>query len=318
MKTLITGGTGFIGSHVVDRLVKNGHEVRLFSRRPELPRRLAGGAVTVVPGDLMEGKTVFSAMLGMDVFYHIGEIRNTSRAAAEKNVRLMEGILDHLPGSGIKRFVFVSSITVAGIPSSIPGTEDTPPAVVLKDHYTWYKQRCEDILAAKGGDAEYAVIRPGVVYGPRSKSLRRMAETVAKLGVVGLPFIGRGDNAVPLVHVDDLAEAIFLAGARREAANQIFNITDGLRHAWSEFFGAIAAAAGRKLRIIPLPPALLLVPAVFGDLLSGIFGVTPDLTSYVSYVSRDVLFDTAKAKSLLGWVPAHTDLTAGVREMMGK
>jgi nucleoside-diphosphate-sugar epimerase len=143
-----------------------------------------------------------------------------------------------------------------------------------------------------------------------------MARIVAAAGAVGLPFAGRGGNLMPLVHVKDLARAIVLAGAVPGAARRTFNLTDGERHTWAEFLGAIASQAGRKLRIVPLPPALLRPPALVGSLLAGLFGMQADLPSYLSFLSRDVHFSMARAEQLLGWRAVHTDLASGVREMM--
>src|SRR5512144_1950216 len=122
MKALVTGGTGFIGRQVVDLLVENGHSVRLFSRRPGLPANVAGKDVSLFPGDLRNPDSLLDAMDGMEVFYHIGELRNTSRRAAESNVELVKRVAGHLGRAGIRRSVFISSLTVAGIPSSTPAT----------------------------------------------------------------------------------------------------------------------------------------------------------------------------------------------------
>jgi len=167
MKALITGGTGFIGSKVVDLLVENGHSVRLFSRKPGLPARFVGRDVSLFHGDLRDPDRVLDAMAGMDVLYHIGEIRNMSRSASEKNTALVERMIGHAGKSGVGRIVFISSLTVAGLPSSVSATEDTKPAIELVDQYTGYKKRCEELLRAKASPADAVIIRPhsfGISY----------------------------------------------------------------------------------------------------------------------------------------------------------
>jgi nucleoside-diphosphate-sugar epimerase len=302
MRALVTGGTGFIGSRVVDLLLKQGQVVRLFSRQRELPRRLQGKSVTMYHGDLRDPATLLDAMDGMDVVYHIGEIRNTSRRAAEMNVRALEWAVDELSQAGIERIVFISSLSVAGIPSQVPATEDTKPAVQLDDHYTWYKRTCEKLLADQTNAAS-VVIRPGMVYGTGSRHLKSLVSTVQRLGPVGFPFIGDGMHAAPFVHVNDLAEAICLAGTRTPAVCQVFNITDGLHHSWFDFFKAIADASNRKFKILPFPPLLMRRPAQCLDLLLGLSGVKLSLGNYVRYLSSDLLFDPARAKELLNWKP---------------
>ncbi|HAK59205.1 MAG TPA: hypothetical protein DCO77_02320 [Nitrospiraceae bacterium] len=316
MNVLVTGGTGFIGSHVVDVLVEHGHTVRLFSRRPDVPERLQGRGVSVLQGDLRDAESVVAAMNGMDVFYHIGEMKNTTRSAPEENIRLVEKIVRHLGPSGVKRFVFVISITVAGIPAEIPATEKTRPAVALRDQYTTYKKKSEDIIFRGSHGAECVILRPPMVYGPGSRYLGRMITLFQKATPLGLPFAGKGRNIVPLIHVKDLAWAIYLAGIQEAAAGQLFNLTDGLRHTWFDVFSALAGALQIKLRILSLPPVVLRIPALVADFLCSLFGLRPDSNNYVTFLASHVLFDNAKAKVFLGWEPGYTDLVSGMQDMV--
>lgn len=316
MKAFVTGGTGFIGSHVVDLLLENGHSVRLLSRKVEVPEHWKGKDITVVPGDLRDADAVVDAMKGMDAVFHIGEVRNTSSGNASLNVALVERMASSLKPSGVKRLVFVSSLSVAGIPLAIPATEDTPAAQVLRDQYTEYKRKAEEMIRHSPSGAEHVILRPGVVYGPGSRYLGGLVDTIRRFGPIGLPFIGSGANLMPLIHVKDLARAVYLAGTVPGAANQTLNITDGERRTWLEFFTAVAEANRKRLRLIPVHPALARVPAMFFDLFTGVFGQSLDLPSYVSYVSRDVHFDNGRARFVLGWDVAHRDLRDAVREMV--
>jgi uncharacterized protein YbjT (DUF2867 family) len=109
MRMLVTGGTGFIGSQVVDLLAEEGHEVLVFARRTELPGRWRGRRVALAAGDLADADSLLAVMQGRDVLFHIGELKVTSRSAARKNVRLVERIVGALGASGIGRLVFVST-----------------------------------------------------------------------------------------------------------------------------------------------------------------------------------------------------------------
>ncbi len=316
MKTLLTGGTGFIGSHLVDILLEEGHSVRLLTRRRELPGKLAASGVERISGDLEDPQSVTGALEDVDLFFHIGEIRNTSLAASRKNIALMEQIVSSPEVSKIRRFVFVSSITVAGIPGKVPATEDDAVEIILDDQYTFYKRTCEEILRNKLKGTGYAVIRPGIVYGPGSNNLRKMAYMAANAGTFCLPFPGSGRNIAPFIYVKDLATAIYLAGTREEAAGQTFNITDGLPHKWRDFFEAVEEATGKEIRIAPIPLFLLRMPAAFMDFSLFPWGVRADLAGYISYFSRDIHFSCKKASDLLGWTPHQTDLKVGIKEMM--
>jgi nucleoside-diphosphate-sugar epimerase len=316
MKALVTGGTGFIGRHVVKILLQEGHRVRLFSRHTETPQEFRNKYLEMFQGDFTDVSSVLDALDGIEIFYHIGEIKNRSKAAARKNVRLVEQIIESLPGKKVKRMVFISSITVSGIPSEIPASEDTLPEISLKDLYTDYKRTCEDIIAAMPRNVEYSIIRPGFVYGGGSRPLGKLISTVEKLGPFGFPFIGGGQTLAPFIQVNDLAQSIYLSGVKFSAAGQVLNITDGLRHSWFDFFHTIAESLGKSLRIIPVPPLLLKFPAIFADFFAGIFGIDFNLSAYTDFFSRDIHFSNSKARNSLGWDPQYTDFPAAVREMV--
>ncbi len=315
MRAIVTGGSGFIGSEVVRRLLAEGNSVRVFSRRSDTASLFAGN-VEVATGDLENVRSLIGALDGMDVLYHIGEIKNTSKKAARKNLKVLEMVLRCVKRKKIKRIVFVSSITVAGIPSSVPATEDTPPATVLNDHYTDCKRRSEKLLARGGAGVEYAVIRPGFVYGPGSRHLGTLVNLVNRFGPLGIPFPGNAKSIAPFIHVKDVASAISLAGTEPRASGQTFNLTDGSRHSWLDFLEAIAGSLGKKIRIIPLPRLLLKLTAFPVDILSGLLGLSLDAVSYADYFSRDLYFENAMTRQLLGWQPGYC-LEEGVKEMTG-
>jgi len=316
MKAFVTGGTGFIGSHVVDLLLENGHAVKLLSRKEEMPDQWKGKDLTVVPGDLRDAVAVVEAMQGMDVVFHIGEVRSTTAGNASLNVALVERMVAALEPSHVKRLVFISSLSVAGIPLATPATEDTPASQVLRDQYTEYKRKAEEIIRRSSAGIEHVILRPGIVYGPRSRHLGGMVDTIRRFGPLGLPFIGSGTNLMPLIHVKDLALAIFLAGTVPGAANQTLNITDGERRTWLELFTEVAEAQRKRFRLIPVPPALAKFTAMFVALFTSIFGQSLDLPSYVAYISLDIHFDISRARSVLGWDPSYRDLRDAVREMV--
>jgi nucleoside-diphosphate-sugar epimerase len=314
MKALVTGATGFIGMHVVRNLLDGNHSVRIFSRKKEISGVFGDRKVEIAAGDLENVMSLIDALGDIDVFYHIGEIKNTSKAASEKNVRLLEEVLGDAKNKREKRIVFVSSITVAGIPSSIPANEDTAPGIIMNDQYTDCKRRSEKLLRENAGEVEYSIIRPAPVYGPGSRYLGRLISLLNSLASFGIPFPGNADNLAPLIHVSDLASAIYRAGVEPAAAGQTFNLTDGLRHSWREFFEIITERSGKGLRIIPIPKLMLQLSALPLDLVSGLLGISLDPANYVNYFSADIYFDNFRARNLLNWQPHYT-LEEGVKEM---
>ncbi len=315
MNVLVTGGTGFIGSRVVAQLLDEKHHVRIFTRSGTLPEQLRSRGAEAVRGDLESPDSLLSSLDDVDLLFHIGEIKNRSAAAAAKNIALMEAIVSSARSRKLRRIVFISSITVAGIPASIPADEGTPPKTVLNDHYTSYKRRCEELLLAIRRDPEAVIIRPAPVYGPGSRYLSAFIDGIRRFGPIGLPFAGDARNQAPLIYVDDLAAAICSAGTSSTAAGEVFNLTDGLSHSWRDLFETIAEHLGTKLRIIPIPLLALRLAALPFDLFSGLFGAQLDPAQYISYFSSDLLFQNDKARRLLSWQP-HCKLSEGVAAMI--
>lgn len=316
MKALVTGGTGFIGSHVVDLLAAGGHDVHIFSRSSKPEGDTVRRDSTVVRGDLRNPPSLVRAMEGMDVVYHVGEIKNVSRRTAGLNTALLKAVVPVLAGGGAGRFVFVSSITVAGIPGSLPADENTEPRTKLVDHYTAYKRAGENLLAGHRPEIDHVVIRPAPVYGPGSRYLGRLIAAIKRVGPWGLPFIGRGDSLAPLIQVEDLARAVVAAGFADSVGGEVLNITDGIRHSWRDFIDAIGQALGRRIRLVAVAPNLVRFPALSFDRIAGFFGFDFSLKDYIDYFTEDLLFSNDKAKTLLGWTPKYTDLSDGAAEMV--
>ena len=315
MRALVTGGTGFIGRQVVRKLLDDNQHVRLFSRGNVNADMFGDSSVEVASGDLADARSLINALEGMDVLYHIGEIKNTTKAASEKNIKLLEELLGQVKSQRVKRIVFVSSITVSGIPSTVPADENTVPRIILNDHYTDYKRRAEKLLIENAGAVEYVIIRPAPVYGAGSRHLGRFISAIDRFGPFGVPFPGNAENLAPLIHVSDLSSAIVQAGIETAAAGRIFNLTDGLRHSWRDFLETIAKQLGKKLRIVPLSRLLLQLSALPLDLISGFLGISLDPASYVTYFSEDLFFDNARAINLLNWQPQYS-LSEGIDDMI--
>ncbi len=147
MKVLVTGGTGFTRRNVVDLLMENRHSVRLFSRmagilngwwkrRIVFPRRFRGSLIDP------------ARLTGSDVLYNIVEIRNIPYRSRKK-CEAMESIVGHLGTADLKRIVFVSSLTVAGMPAAGPATGKDRLCLRAQGPYTWYKQQRKKLLTER-------------------------------------------------------------------------------------------------------------------------------------------------------------------------
>jgi nucleoside-diphosphate-sugar epimerase len=316
MKALVTGGTGFVGRYVVEALLGEGHRVSVFSRSEELPDTLREAGAECVQGDLRDFPSVEGALEGMDTVFHVGEIKPvTSPSAAKRNVELVSFMAERMGEAGVRRFVFVSTISAAGVPSQTPADEETEPAVLMHDNYTEYKRKCESLLTEGAKELEHVVVRPAPVYGAGSGYLDWYLRAMQMLAPLGIPFPGGGKSLAPFVHVRDLARAVALAGVRKEAAGAVFNLTDGMRHSWHDFLRITASALGKKLRVIPLPGGIMSPPARLLGIVPGLFGMELDPGGYVEFFTRDICFTNARAERLLGWKPEYS-LEKGIEDMV--
>ncbi|MEO7653254.1 MAG: NAD(P)-dependent oxidoreductase [Bryobacteraceae bacterium] len=255
MQALVTGATGFIGSHLVERLLAEGVGVRCLMR-PVSPR---GGAQRHIPphaarpvlGDLVTGAGLQEALDGVDVVYHLaGTTKALSTAEYYSgNVTATQQLLRACTGRR-PRLVHVSSLAAAG-PSAdgVPLREDGSPQPLT--HYGKSKLEGEQAVRQSEMAENSVIIRPPVVYGPRDTDVFAVFRGVASGMMVR---IGRGESYFSYVYVSDLVDGLLLAGSSPEAAGKTFYVASPKPASWSEF-GAIAGAVMLK------EPRTLRVPA---------------------------------------------------------
>ncbi|HEX5421576.1 MAG TPA: NAD(P)-dependent oxidoreductase, partial [Gammaproteobacteria bacterium] len=194
MLALVTGGQGFVGSHLCARLTAEGHRVRVLARPSSRLDNLAGLDVQLVRADVTEAAGLAAAVAGCDVVFHV--------AAALKGLREQDLFLINADGTRNiatasaaatprpARFVYVSSMAAAG-PSPggrAPRTEDMPPRPL-----TWYgcsKLAGEDAVRSTAG-LEWTIVRPPIVFGPRERDVLGYFR-LARRG--WLPLVGRSDR----------------------------------------------------------------------------------------------------------------------------
>lgn len=251
---LITGGTGFVGSHAVDAFLSAGYRVRCTVRATSSLRWLEGKPVELVEADLRRAG-LDAAVAGVEVVIHCaGLTRGSSRDLFEANHLGTRALVDAcLEREAPTRFVLCSSQAAAG-----PGELDRPrevgdPPRPISD-YGASKLAAEREVARAGGALEGVVLRPAAVYGPRDEDTLpffRMAEK----GVMVIPGIRR--RTVQLVHAVDLARAMVLAAERREAVGRTYFVAYPEIVDWSRLAEAIAEAVGRRPLSVRVPSWLV-------------------------------------------------------------
>jgi nucleoside-diphosphate-sugar epimerase len=280
MKLAITGGTGFVGSHLIEAALGAGHEVRALTRRDQEPR----DALEWVPGSLEDREALRKLVTEMDAVIHVaGAISAASAAGFEQgNVDGTLAMLAAATAGGIHRFVHVSSLAAREPKLSLYGAS---------------KARAEELVERSGLD--WAMVRPPAVYGPGDKETLELFR-MAKLGLMAVPPRGR----LSLIHVDDLAR-LLLALADPDAPSAIvIEADDGTPGGWThqQFAREIGVAVGKKPAIVPAPGALLRIAAHADQLLRGPKAkLTVDRAAYFSH--HDWVIDPRRAPPPGLWHP---------------
>jgi len=250
---LVTGGTGFIGGHLVERLVAQGRAVRCLVRRAATAGNLPRNGIELAHGDLESGAGLAEALRGADTIIHLAGVTKARTAAdydrgnAEATANLLRAASDHAGNAG--RLVHVSSLAAAG-PSTAdrPLTEADQPHPV--SHYGRSKLAGEGAVRNSPLGAITVIVRPPVVYGPRDKDVYQMMRTVARGWMVK---IGAAPRRFSHIYVGDLVDGLIAAADHAGAGGQIFYLADAAPVSWDEFGRVAARLMSRKLRTVAIP-----------------------------------------------------------------
>jgi len=239
MRVLVTGGAGFIGSHIVDRLVEEGYAVRvidnLSSGRPEnLAQHRGNPQVVVVVGDLKKPEDALRAVEGVEAVFHYAanpEVRVSTTNPEihfNENVVATFNLLEAMRRKGVREIVFASSSSVYGEPEEIPVGEDAPLRPVSV--YGASKAACENLIHAysKLYGIRAVTLRYANVVGPRLRHgvtwdfLNKLLKNPTELEI-----LGDGKQTRSYVYIDDAVEATIVAWRRTETSYEVFNIASG-------------------------------------------------------------------------------------------
>lgn len=300
-KVLITGATGFVGGEVARRLNIDGVSVIAPVRNPSscglLPMEMP------VIGNL-DGETKWNtALRNVDIVVHCAARAHVTKdefpdPLAEYRLVNVEGTLNlarQAVKAGIKRFVYISSIKVNGERTLKNSPFSADDACAPEDPYGISKMEAEkglqDLSIETG--LEVVIIRPPLVYGAGVKgNFARMAELVSK--EVPLP-LGSVDNRRTLVAIDNLVDLIITCIWHPKASNQVFMAGDGEDLSTTELLHRLSKAMGKRSRLLPIPPKLLML----GATLLGRRSIAQRLLGSLQV-------DISKARELLGWNPPVT------------
>ncbi len=304
-KILVTGGNGFLGSHLVRCLVQRGHDVRAMYQPGTDLDRLEGLDVEAVEGDLLDEAALGRACEGQQAVMHLaavvqdwgpwelfrkvnmGGTRNLIRAASEQEVR---------------RLVFVSSVAVHRYVGISAGDEDQPRDH-LENPYAASKISCEDMLmrAHREQRIEAVIARPGVFpFGPGD----RLALPELLRNHRSYMHVAGGRARLCTAYAPNLAEGLALCAEKPRAAGQVYVIADDETPTWRELTDRLFSGVGLKPAKGSVPLVAAMAAALAAEAWSKISGRPPLINRYrVSLAGRDCVFVSNKAKKELGWQP---------------
>jgi nucleoside-diphosphate-sugar epimerase len=296
---LVTGATGFVGSHVVEAFARAGIHTRAFVRPTSDTRRLQKAGAEVVVGALDDETAVRRAVEGTTAVVHLAALTRAKSEAEYKRVNA-EGtaLLARAAagnGSGPRRFVHLSSLAAAGPPTGGRPVcpDDTPRPLTA---YGRSKLAGELALLATEG-IRSIVLRPPAVYGPRDRDLF----TFFRLAVLGILPVPMGPHRpVQLIHAEDLAEAVLRA--LLVDASGIVHVAEPMAYPWETVGRMVAQAVGKRARVVRVPASLIAAAAAVSEGVARIGGGA-------------TIFNRDKARELLapGWL-CETD---AAREKLG-
>lgn len=305
-RILVTGAGGFLGSALACRLAEGGETVRVMLRRPS---SAIGRHSNLDPtyGDLGDAEAVEKAIAGVEIVYHAGAaMKGRSEEFERGTVWGTRNVVEACLKQGVKRLVYVSSLSVldhAGLPKDAVVTEQSSyePHPKQRGLYTQAKLDAEQIVlgAVRDRGLNAVVLRPGQIFGPGT-------ENVPPSGALNLAggwnIIGNGKRPVPLVHVEDVVDALLSAAQRDEALGKIFTIVDPEKITQKEYADKARRAMGVKVRVIPKWLFRLLAFGV--EMMGKALKREMPLTRYrVDSLRPLAYFDLTAAREMLGWTP---------------
>jgi len=315
---LVTGGTGFLGSHLVDRLVLDGKKVRVFARpgssTANIREHIENGNVEIVRGDLRNSESLKQACSGVKKIYNTASAVDFSLPEEifySVNVHALRDFVNTAVETGVERFIHVSSIGFYGW-SQGPIDEKTelrPLNVYEKTKLLGERIVFEDY---EGKGFPVTVIEPSAIYGPRARvGIPRMIQWVKK---GWMPLIDDGSHRLNMVYVSDVVEALILASEKREAIGEKFVIGYENSPTYREIFETLSDCLG-------VEPPRWSVPAGLARFFSAIIQKGAELLGldffplydYLNYMTLDGVLDISKAKRILGYTPK-----VGLKEGMQK
>lgn len=314
-KALITGASGFIGSHLAEMLVRENWDVTCLVRPTSRTGFLRKFPVHFLVCQEDDHHTLEKAVDGKNYVFHLaGRIRAASRRVYDaSNHQLTRNLIQAClrKNKGLKRFVYVSSIAAAG-PSSPGLSSDENKTPSPTSEYGRSKLRAENAVREVWNFVPATIIRPPNVYGPRQQETELLVKLIRKRVV---PILREKKEMTSLIYVKDLSRGIIQAALSPKTEGQVYYLTDGKGYSWREIILAVKKFALGSSLFYPFPEELVIFAAFLIDILNstGLARVFFGRKLWQAMVQTPWLFSSAKAEKDFGFHARYT-LEEGIRE----
>ncbi|HJQ19730.1 MAG TPA: NAD-dependent epimerase/dehydratase family protein [Gemmatimonadaceae bacterium] len=315
-RALVTGATGLVGSHIVERLLRDGWQVRALARNVETSRSVLPDDVKVHRGDVLDERSFAAAAQGCEVVFHTAAnilVRGGWEAYRATNI---DGTRNAIAAAerASARLLQLSSVAVYGPSARYAAaergertTEDAPLASLRPTaYYARSKRESEEmVMAAHAAGRIWATaVRPCVIYGPRDRQFVPRMAVLIRRGFI--PLLRDGRSTMAVVHAANVADGAVMAATSEVAGGRAFNLSNDFDVTVREFFDYAGIGLDRKPRYVPLPMwlargILRTTRAIAKVLTGGKFSLVSGAA--LDFISRDNPFSSDRARRELGWSP---------------
>jgi len=316
MKVLITGAGGFIGSHLVDSQLEQGHEVRALDLHLDLLRhQSAHPHLEAIRGDITDDEHLDEILAGVEVVYHLASAHLDVSLSDEHYRRVNVGgtlaLLQAAQQAGVKRFVHCSSVGVIGDVENPPADETTECHPTNIYEKTKLEGESAALEFSQRTGFPVVVARPAWVYGPRCPRTSKLMRTISK---GRFPFFGQGQNMRHPVYISDAVKGLELCASADGVNGEVFIIAGENAVPVSELVKIISAELGVNPSKLHLPIALGLLGGYSLEVAFKLIGKAPPFSRRsVDFFLKHNAYDISKAKRMLGYKP-QIDLRTGIQK----
>lgn len=313
MKVLVTGASGFIGSHLVEGLTKKNYKVECLVRKNSNLQHLKNLDVRLIQGDITDKDSLnFS---DIDTVFHLAS--ETGNVTKDRyylvNYQGTKNLLNKCIESNVRKFIYFSSADIYGRVKKFPITEETK-----ENPWTFYaksKLLAEKIVLefCKEKNLHGVIIRPPGVYGPKDHKNSATSLIFKQIKKGYFPLIGDGNNLKEFCYVKNLCEGAILC-AEKETKSKIYLISDERPYSFKEIILTIAKVLNINLKIIRLPWFAGYFGGLIFEIILKIMNLPPKFSRETIYkLVNNFYFDISKIKDELGYRPKYS-LEEGIKE----